>query len=519
MSLGRTQTASHGDLEAFVKELGEATATMCVDDNTFGDACNSPTVPKYKTQADPTRIQSATVKSINQLREHAGDSKKILNTGQIHEDDPAEVVIVCEPDLNNNVMGSIHPHGALYESPVNVEVSSAQHRRFRETIRENGVHCLTVHQILMHDTDRNLRARHELEELAASRLTYTLDPNFSVEDLQEGDTFYLSEKYKREVLAEMSTDHLIDMILTIPTVYLKPSLRDTGFTASYMFNPLTNMQYTRDQQITTAKGIVMGRLRSLQRQNEVELMEFCFKKLGLDIVATVKAPGFLEGGDFYPVGRELCMLGVGLRTNVEAAEQLMRENKFGTTRVAIVEDKFEQDQARMHLDCIFNVLGKDVVVLAEDVIGEDKPLRRLVTEYKRTDNPEEWTEKLGRYKIAREGVEFSRYLKENGFHIIELTRDEQLQYGCNVLNLGDGNVISCHREASRKIIMDPHFKGRMQVVPFESITAMYGGLHCSSQVVRRLPKRIAVAQTQDRVLPTHGWQQPVSALNGSINGA
>jgi hypothetical protein len=27
--------------------------------------------------------------------------------------------------------------------------------------------------------------------------------------------------------------------------------------------------------------------------------------------------------------------------------------------------------------------------------------------YKRTDNPEEWTEKLGRYKIAREGVEFS----------------------------------------------------------------------------------------------------------------
>jgi arginine deiminase len=40
-----------------------------------------------------------------------------------------------------------------------------------------------------------------------------------------------------------------------------------------------------------------------------------------------------------------------------------------------------QDQARMHLDCIFNVLGKDVVVLAEDVIGDDKPMRRLVTEY------------------------------------------------------------------------------------------------------------------------------------------
>lgn len=44
----------------------------------------------------------------------------VAYTGQVHEDDPAEVIIVCEPDLNNNVMGSIHPHGALYERPVNV---------------------------------------------------------------------------------------------------------------------------------------------------------------------------------------------------------------------------------------------------------------------------------------------------------------------------------------------------------------------------------------------------------------
>lgn len=62
------------------------------------------------------------------------------------------------------------------------------------------------------------------------------------------------------------------------------------------------LQYTRDQQITTAKGIVMGRLRSLQRQNEVEVMQFCFEKLGLNVVGLVEEPGFLEGGDFYVAG-------------------------------------------------------------------------------------------------------------------------------------------------------------------------------------------------------------------------
>ena len=38
--------------------------------------------------------------------------------------------------------------------------------------------------------------------------------------------------------------------------------------------------YTRDQQITGCKGIVMCRLRSQQRQLESDLMRFCFAKLG-----------------------------------------------------------------------------------------------------------------------------------------------------------------------------------------------------------------------------------------------
>jgi arginine deiminase len=110
------------------------------------------------------------------------------------------------------------------------------------------------------------------------------------------------------------------------------------------------------------QGIVMGRLASLQRKNEVEVMQFCFEKLGLNVVGQVEEPGFLEGGDFFVAGQELCMLGVGLRTNLAAAEQLMLKDLFGTTRVAVVHDHFEQDQARMHLDCVFNILGRDCVV-------------------------------------------------------------------------------------------------------------------------------------------------------------
>jgi arginine deiminase len=46
----------------------------------------------------------------------------------------------------------------------------------------------------------------------------------------------------------------------------------------------------------------MGRLRSEQRQREVQVMKFCFTKLGLPIAGNIEIGGFLEGGDFFPVG-------------------------------------------------------------------------------------------------------------------------------------------------------------------------------------------------------------------------
>jgi len=51
------------------------------------------------------------------------------------------------------------------------------------------------------------------------------------------------------VLEHMSIHQLIDTILINPTVHVSPSYRDTGLSASYTFKPLSNLVYTRDQQV------------------------------------------------------------------------------------------------------------------------------------------------------------------------------------------------------------------------------------------------------------------------------
>ncbi len=55
---------------------------------------------------------------------------------------------------------------------------------------------------------------------------------------------------------------------------------------------------------------------------QVSLLQFCLEKIGVPIIGAIEAPGYLEGGDFFVAGRDLCMVGIGLRSNMEAVQQV-----------------------------------------------------------------------------------------------------------------------------------------------------------------------------------------------------
>ena len=55
------------------------------------------------------------------------------------------------------------------------------------------------------------------------------------------DRGYLGDAYKRAVLEHMSIQQLTDTLMINPTVHLSPSYRDTGLSASYTFQPLSNL--------------------------------------------------------------------------------------------------------------------------------------------------------------------------------------------------------------------------------------------------------------------------------------
>lgn len=414
----------------------------------------------------------------------AGVVPKLLEEGlqaeQVHENDIAKVVITCEPEGASLMMGALHPRASLYERPVNLQDAKRAHKQFRDMLRKQGCKVLTVREILSFDVDTSITARIQLEKLAMKALTYKLADDQSVADLEEKYTEYISDDYKAQVLRNMSAEQLIDTIMIHPTVTIAPSYRDTGLSSTYSFQPLSNLVYTRDQQITTCRGIVLGRLRSSQRQLEVDLMEFCFKKLGLDVIGRVEGEGYLEGGDFFPAGDDLALLGVGLRSNYAAAKQLMEKNLLGTTRFAVVRDDHEQHQDRMHLDCVFSILSNDSCLMLDEMMGEDSKTRRLVDLWVKD-------KRSGKYTLEKEGVEFSKFMMSEGYAIMPVSGESQLKYGCNCLNVGANRIIAVHEETARQIANFEGFSGHVQYIDFSSITSMYGAVHCGSQVLVRQP--------------------------------
>ena len=155
----------------------------------------------------------------------------------------------------------------------------------------------------------------------------------------------------------------------------------------------------------------------------------------------------------------------------------------GTKRVAVVVDKYDQSQDRMHLDCVFSILGRNIALLYEHAIGPDAAHRRIVHEFTLglVDNEwdgsvpdfeaKEWsTVYVGKYRISQRSVPFDRYLAENGYKVISVSKEDQLQYGCNCLNLGNSHIVCVNDKTARIIARDADFSGLIEHIDFSAIT-------------------------------------------------
>jgi len=97
------------------------------------DMTKSQSVQDVRDVAPP--VPSAKRGSATNLLSGAGTTTAV----QEHENETAEIVIVCEPQGTSLMMGGLHPRASLYERPVNLDAAKSAHAEFRQVMRDAGV--------------------------------------------------------------------------------------------------------------------------------------------------------------------------------------------------------------------------------------------------------------------------------------------------------------------------------------------------------------------------------------------
>ena len=414
---------------------------------------------------------------------------------QPSESTPAKTIIVHISKMESFIC-SLNPAASLYEDVTDEDEIRECFSKLNDYLKTVNIKLITVEEALLLEDHYE-----DLMKLAKDSLSYERETKVDVSKKEESPSkrkssfddycLYSSEEYKEKVLKKFSKKHLLNVILTRPKMKLKYIDTDTFIEpSSITFCPLGNLVFCRDQQITTKKGVVIGRSRTSQRQYEQIVMKQVFKNLKADIIGEV-VKGYLEGGDFFVARENLSMIGLGLRTDIDGVSYLMENDLLGTRYLAICYDETDRDQQRMHLDTYFNILNdNNALVIDFDEVGkiENKKIDRRVYYF---DNDKDAKEilsdrdiiknKIGEYKLIKIFDSFYSFLDEIKFNYIKITHQEQKDYMINFLNIGNNTVISVNKDLEKKV---KDLGINVKYFNCQPILNMYGGMHCMTQVSR-----------------------------------
>ena len=260
-----------------------------------------------------------------------------------------------------------------------------------------------------------------------------------------------------------------------------------------------NLVFCHDQQITTRKGVVIGRAKASQRAGEHKIMEQVFKNINATIVGRAIEGGensFLEGGDYFVAKNDLSMLGVGLRTTMDGAKYLMEKDLLGTQFMAIIYDDEDLDQQRMHLDTYFNMLSDKHVIVLNFTECEEKYKKKLIEKFSYLNktlkiqflkieangtNLIGIPKIVGDYKLISVYPKFYDFLDDHGYTRILVSDQQQIDYMINFLNIGNNEILSVNDKLG-EVAKDANVN--VKFIEFRPILNMYGAMHCITQVSR-----------------------------------
>ncbi len=391
------------------------------------------------------------------------------------EYDKLRVATVFSPGNEIN-FARLHYGSALYKGPVNIDAAKKEHENLVDALTLNGVRVFDLREGLRSLEDDDLR------DILHKTLTYVpVGNNYFVRDDSLASRIR-NQKIAEQSISVLSKDELVDLILLQPAILLKAGDgRNSQEVPEYNLQPLSNISFARDQSIVTDKGIVLGKMKTHQRNDEVELIKLILENTGKPVLYRVEgddARGFLEGGDYIPCG-SFAMIGCGLRSDMFGIQQLLWNKEdsevFGFDEIAVVNYGANQSMVDMHLDTWLNILNKETVVVLEDLLESDKI------------EVDVWVRRDGNYVLDKNVKNLKDYLIAKGIKkFIDITRAEQKEFATNFLSINQSKIICVKNPAIDRVVSRIKSLGVDCIqLSMPNLTNMYGACHCLTNAIYR----------------------------------
>lgn len=389
--------------------------------------------------------------------------------GVFEETEVLKKVLMWGAPGTETVLGQLLPvEVSCFQRLFNLPKARVEFEKVEATLRAQGVEVIIVKDLL-----------------AKMIASLGLRPKGNFDDLRkkiERRARFYGKKYNKKI--SKSGENPLDWL----DLVLEADVKKYGKATATLMNeivslrdelPLSNLLYARDQSNLLGKTQIWSAMQHQIRQPEVHLFKAVLNYAGLfdsEGVEQVQVHGRgkFEGGDGI-ANNGIFYVGAGGRTNKEGVLQASGSIISKGGQVLVVYDE-ERDRGRsemdaMHLDTFWMPVGKNVAVACEAEVKRRKILEVV-------GNP------LVGLRLESRGW-FMDHLEKRRMEMIPLTKDEQLAYAPNLLNLGRKRVILSLAEGN-------HLTGELQKRGFEvfnadlkEITKGYGGLHCSTAAIKR----------------------------------
>ena len=281
-------------------------------------------------------------------------------------------VMVCSPGLAHTRLTPDNCDDMLFDDVLWVSQAKRDHFDFVTKMRERDVEVLEMHNLLA-ETVSHPEALKWILDRKITANTVGVTVMHELRAWLEG----LSPRQQAEFLiGGVSVNDLPKDFKPDLSKLIRVSHGSVGFAIP----PLPNTQFTRDNTSWIYGGVTLNPMYWPARQQETLLTTAIYKFHPLFAKEDIKvwwgdpdqyfANATLEGGDVFPIGNGVVLIGMGERTSIQAITQVaLRLFAEGAAERVIVA-ALPKTRSAMHLDTVFTFCDRDLVNIFPDVVNQ-----------------------------------------------------------------------------------------------------------------------------------------------------